>query len=720
MRMMQAIALHWRRRVPLVLQTEAAECGLACLAMVLGYYGVITDLATLRRQYTISLKGMTLAVLSNVAQKAHLGTRAVRLEVGELGRLQMPAILHWELNHFVVLKSVQGKRAVIVDPAVGERRIGPEELSQKFTGVALELWPNPGFMPKDEKARISLSQLIGQVSGLWPALSQVLMMSAGLDVLALVAPLFMQWILDHVLVSHDTSLLATLAVGFLLLLVVQAAIGTVRSWTLLVINTTVRVQWRTNVLSHLLRLPIDYFQKRHLGDVVSRAGAVDDIQRLLGTAVVEALFDGLLAIVTLVLMAIYSTVMTSIALAAVAVYLLLRVLWYQPLYNATEEAIVRGAVTATHFLESIRGVRAIKLFCRQAERRNAWLALFSGETNAQLRISKLRIWYGLARSMLGGGFNIVLLWVGASQVLDSTLSIGMLMAFLAYRGQFDSRISRLIDQIIDLRMINLYGERLADIVLTEPDEDASEVGLLPSDGTPPTVKLSNVRFRYADPEPWVLDGISMTIAPGESVAIVGVSGSGKSTLGSLLLASQQPTEGSIHIGDTPLVGANKENWRRAIGSVQQDDTLFAGSLVENISFFDPAVDLERVRQSAKLAGVHDEIKAMAMGYQTLVGDMGAAFSGGQRQRILLARALYQQPRVLILDEATSHLDLRLEAVVNRAISSLKMTRIVIAHRPQTIESAQRVIELEGGKVVFDGPSDVYLKRLAQQVVDAAQ
>ena len=535
MRMMQAIALHWRRRVPLVLQTEAAECGLACLAMVLGYYGVITDLATLRRQYTISLKGMTLAVLSNVAQKAHLGTRAVRLEVGELGRLQMPAILHWELNHFVVLKSVQGKRAVIVDPAVGERRIGPEELSQKFTGVALELWPNPGFMPKDEKARISLSQLIGQVSGLWPALSQVLMMSAGLEVLALVAPLFMQWILDHVLVSHDTSLLATLAVGFLLLLVVQAAIGTVRSWTLLVINTTVRVQWRTNVLSHLLRLPIDYFQKRHLGDVVSRAGAVDDIQRLLGTAVVEALFDGLLAIVTLVLMAIYSTVMTSIALAAVAVYLLLRVLWYQPLYNATEEAIVRGAVTATHFLESIRGVRAIKLFCRQAERRNAWLALFSGETNAQLRISKLRIWYGLARSMLGGGFNIVLLWVGASQVLDSTLSIGMLMAFLAYRGQFDSRISRLIDQIIDLRMINLYGERLADIVLTEPDEDASEVGLLPSDGTPPTVKLSNVRFRYADPEPWVLDGISMTIAPGESVAIVGVSGSGKSTLGSLLL-----------------------------------------------------------------------------------------------------------------------------------------------------------------------------------------
>ena len=720
MRMMQAIALHWRRRVPLVLQTEAAECGLACLAMVLGYYGVITDLATLRRQYTISLKGMTLAVLSNVAQKAHLGTRAVRLEVGELGRLQMPAILHWELNHFVVLKSVQGKRAVIVDPAVGERRIGPEELSQKFTGVALELWPNPGFMPKDEKARISLSQLIGQVSGLWPALSQVLMMSAGLEVLALVAPLFMQWILDHVLVSHDTSLLATLAVGFLLLLVVQAAIGTVRSWTLLVINTTVRVQWRTNVLSHLLRLPIDYFQKRHLGDVVSRAGAVDDIQRLLGTAVVEALFDGLLAIVTLVLMAIYSTVMTSIALAAVAVYLLLRVLWYQPLYNATEEAIVRGAVTATHFLESIRGVRAIKLFCRQAERRNAWLALFSGETNAQLRISKLRIWYGLARSMLGGGFNIVLLWVGASQVLDSTLSIGMLMAFLAYRGQFDSRISRLIDQIIDLRMINLYGERLADIVLTEPDEDASEVGLLPSDGTPPTVKLSNVRFRYADPEPWVLDGISMTIAPGESVAIVGVSGSGKSTLGSLLLASQQPTEGSIHIGDTPLVGANKENWRRAIGSVQQDDTLFAGSLVENISFFDPAVDLERVRQSAKLAGVHDEIKAMAMGYQTLVGDMGAAFSGGQRQRILLARALYQQPRVLILDEATSHLDLRLEAVVNRAIASLKMTRIVIAHRPQTIESAQRVIELEGGKVVFDGPSDVYLKRLAQQVVDAAQ
>lgn len=293
-----ALSFGLRRRLPVILQTEAAECGLACLAMVLNYHGVVTDLATLRTRHAISLKGMTLSGLTKLAQAEKLGFRAVRLDMPELGQLRLPAILHWELNHFVVLKEVTATKAIILDPAFGERRLTLEEVSRRFTGVALELWPDPGFAPREEKTRISLGQLIGQVSGFWPSLSRVLLLSLALEILVLVGPLFMQWIVDHVLVSKDANLLTTLALGFLLLLFLQQGIGIVRSWMMLVISTSVRVQWQANIFSHLIRLPMAYFQKRHLGDIVSRTSSINEIQRVLTSAFAESLFDGLLVVLT--------------------------------------------------------------------------------------------------------------------------------------------------------------------------------------------------------------------------------------------------------------------------------------------------------------------------------------------------------------------------------------------------------------------------------------
>ena len=436
-----ALSFGVRKRVPVILQTEAAECGLACLAMVLGYHGVITDLATLRARHAISLKGMTLTTLSRLAQEERLGFRAVRLDLAELGGLRLPAILHWDLNHFVVLKSVAGDSVTVHDPDGGERKLGLQELSRHFTGVALELWPDPGFEPRHEKVSISLRQLIGQVSGFWPALAQVLTLSLVLQVFVLVGPLFLQWIVDHVVVSRDANLLTTLALGFLLLMFLQQAIGLLRSWLLLVIGTSVRVQWKANIFSHLVRLPLNYFQKRHLGDIVSRTGAIEDIQRVLTSAFVEALFDGLMMVLTLVMMFIYNVQLAWLAVLAVGLYLALRVLWYGPLYLATEDQIVRAATLSTHYLETIRGIRTIKLFARQIERRNAWQALLVGETNATLAIQKLRIFYSLAKSVLNGVFNILLLWVGTTQILAGNLSVGMLMAFISYRSLFDARVT---------------------------------------------------------------------------------------------------------------------------------------------------------------------------------------------------------------------------------------------------------------------------------------
>lgn len=711
---MDAIRMQWGAKLPVVLQTEAAECGLACLVMVMGWHGTTTDLAVLRQRHAISLKGMTLAGLVQIAQKEDLGTRAVRLELNQLAQLKLPAILHWELNHFVVLKSVNAQHITIHDPGFGERRVSMSEVGKKFTGVALELWPEPSFEPREEATRISLLQLIGRVKGFLPSLTQVLILSLVLEAFALASPLFLQWIVDQVVVARDGDLLTTLALGFGLLLVLQQVFGVARSWVMLSINTNINVQWQSSIFTHLLRLPVEYFQKRHLGDIVSRTNSIGEIQRVLTSAFVETLFDGAMMLLTLGMMFLYSPSLAWIAILAVVLYLVIRIIWYRPLYLATQESIVRGAVLSSHYLETIRGVRAIKLFSRQQERQAAWQTLLVAQTNAGLNIQKLNLFYRIVHNTLSGGFNIFLLWLGTRQILDGALSVGMLMAFLAYRSQFDTRLSELIVKYFDFKMLSLHAERLADVVLTKPESMGPLLlGKDRAQQKNPNLRISDLEFRYSEQDPWILQGLNLQIEPGESVAIVGESGCGKSTLAALLLGVYKPQAGAIDVGGVPLERMGLNTWRGMVGTVTQDDTLFAGSVADNISFFDAQADYDRLADCARLACIHEDIEMMAMGYQTLVGDMGTVLSGGQKQRVLLARALYKQPQILILDEATSHLDVKTEAKVTQAIAQLDMTRIIIAHRPETIGAARRVVELDGGKVVFDGEPSAYLRRLGR-------
>jgi ATP-binding cassette subfamily B protein RaxB len=325
-------------------------------------------------------------------------------------------------------------------------------------------------------------------------------------------------------------------------------------------------------------------------------------------------------------------------------------------------------------------------------------------------VQKARICYGVARSSLSGVFHILLLWAGTLQVLAGNLSVGMLMAFVAYRSVFDARVSSLIDQAIDLRMLRLYGERLGDVVL-EPAERAAATPMLARDAQqPPAIDLEQLRFRYSAHDPWIIDGLSISIGSGQAVAIVGPSGCGKSTLVNLLVGVLGPQEGAFRVDGLPVDVVASDSWRAMVGAVMQDDALFAGSIADNISFFETRPDPEAIAACARLAAVDQDIEAMPMGYETLVGDMGTVLSGGQKQRVMLARALYKRPRVLVLDEATSDLDVRREAEVNAALRRLAITRIVVTHRPETLLSADRVIEMGQGRVVYDGPPQGYLAR----------
>ncbi|MDB5765785.1 MAG: cvaB [Collimonas fungivorans] len=687
--------------LPLMLQTEATECGLACLGMLAGYYGYRTDLATLRRRFPISLKGSTLRDLIAIAGQLELATRPLKLDLNDLAQLKLPCILHWNFNHFVVLQEVGPRSVTICDPAFGIRKLSMDEAAKAFTGVALELWPNPGFKPAEEKQIVRLRSLLGRVTGLYRSFSQILLLSAALEIFAVVSPFFMQWVIDNVLVSADRDLLTTLALGFGLLMLMQQAVAITRSWVLMYMSTTLNVQWRANVFTHLLRLPVAYFEKRHLGDVVSRFGAVGVIQHTLTTSFLEAILDGVMTIVTLALMFIYSPLLALVAIAAMALYGLGRWAWFAPLRHATEEEIIHAAKQQTHFLETIRGVKTIKLFQRQDERRATWLSLLVDQVNADLRTQKLSLLYKSLNGVLFGIENILIIWLGARLVMDGNFTVGALMAFNAYKGQFNERVSSLIDKFVEVKMLQLQGERLADIVLHRPETtharnlDERETALMPS------LEVRGLRFRYAEQEPYVLDDVSFRIAAGESVAIVGPSGGGKTTLINILLGILAPTQGEVLIGGRNVSQVGLDTLRQMIGTVLQDDVLFAGSLADNISFFDPQADRAWIADCARMAAIHQDIAAMPMGYNTLVGDMGSILSGGQKQRVLLARALYKRPQILFLDEATSHLDIEREQLVNTAIKSIDITRVIVAHRPETISSADRAIVLVGGKVVDD-------------------
>ncbi|MBB3121190.1 peptidase domain-containing ABC transporter [Pseudoduganella violacea] len=698
------LAFGFGARLPLMLQTEATECGLACLAMVANFHGHHCDLAGLRRRFPISLKGVNLSHLMQVAQQLELAARPLKLDLEGLPQLRLPCILHWNFNHFVVLKEVGKNSLTIHDPACGIRVVAMDEVSRCFTGVALELWPGAAFQPQQAAPRVKLRSLVGRVTGLARSALQIILLALALEVFAIVAPFYLQWVVDNVLVTANRDLLSTLALGFGLLVLMQHAIGGVRSWVILYLGTTLSIQWRANVFSHLLRLPVQYFEKRHLGDVVSRFSAIDQIQKSLTNSFLEAVLDGLMTSVILLMMFIYSVQLGMVAVGTMLLYALGRWIWYRPLRNATEEEIIHAARQQTHFLETVRGVKAIKLFQRQDERRATWLALLVNQINADLRTQKLQLFYKTLNGLLFGLENTLIIWLGARLVLNGDFSVGALMAFSAYRSQFDSRVASLIDKLYELKMLQLQGERLADIVHAEPESLASGLAPEQSEAVPASIELRDLHYRYAPHEPYVLSGVSLKIEEGESVAIAGPSGCGKSTLLNVLLGVLPPGEGDILLGGQNLRQVGLGPLRAMVGTVLQDDVLFAGSIADNISFFDPQADMAWIRECAEMAAIATEIAAMPMNYNTLVGDMGTVLSGGQKQRVLLARALYKRPRILILDEATSHLDIAREHQVNTAVKALRMTRIIVAHRPETIASADRVITLIAGKVAQDQAS----------------
>ena len=745
-----------RNRVPVIHQTALSECGLACLAMVAGYHGFRTDLNSLRRRFQVSLKGATLKGLMETADRLNLASRPLKLGVEQLRDLDTPAILHWDMNHFVVLTGFSGKKAVIHDPGQGKRYVDPESLSRHFTGIALELTPAPGFEEKDERRAMKLTGFWSRITGFKRAIIQVLLLSLALQVFALGGPFYMQLVVDEALISHDANLLAVLAIGFLLLVLIETAAGMLRSWVVLMLSSLLNIQMASNLFRHLVRLPLSYFENRHIGDTVSRFGSMHHIREMFTTGFVGALVDGVMSIILVVLLFLYSPKLAFVVLAFVVMFLLLRLALFRPFRNLTEESIVAGAREQSNFMETVRGIQSIKLFGKEVDRQSLWQNRYADLVNTDIRLGKFKIAFSTANGILFGIENILVIYLGASIVMDSpgAFTIGMLFAFVSYKRQFSAKAEALIDKAIEFKMLRLHLERIADIAKTQTEED------LEGDGASMrrlkgNIRLSGVSYRYTEEDPFLFNGLDLDIAAGEVFAIVGPSGSGKTTLLKIMIGLLEPSEGVVQAGietesrassgepDEPgeesqtrlrhvpagdlafftrygimspgeqarlsrpgpgeggqldIRSLGLRCYRSQIAAVMQEDQLLSGTISDNISFFDSAPDHARIRECAMLACLKDDIESMAMGFNSLVGDMGTILSGGQKQRLLIARALYRNPRILFLDEATSHLDVRTEQRINANLKQLAITRIMIAHRQATIDMADRVFVLSGGVV----------------------
>lgn len=683
-----------RAFLPLVRQTEAAECGLACLAMVASYHGYRTDMNSLRRRYPVSLKGVTLRDLMEIAAHLGLACRPLRIELGHLRQLRLPAILHWDMAHFVVLKAYKKNGIVVHDPAAGEKWFPISEASRHLTGVVLELSPTEGFCRTDERVRLPFSVFFSGMSGNTHALVQILVLSVVTEILILAAPFYMQLTVDEVIARGDVDLLLVLGLGFALLLLTKVASTATRSFIILILQNTLSFQIGARLFHHLVRLPLSFFEKRHIGDIVSRFGSIEPIRNMLAEGLITGLIDGLMSALMLALMFTYSIQLGFVVLFAFALYATLRLALFRMFRRRNEAAIHSKADENSTFIETVRAVQSLKLLNRESERESQWLNRYADYVNANVRLGRAKISFKAMNDTIFGLENVVTIYLAARLALDNLMTVGMIFAFVSYKLQFAERTALLIEKLVDLRILGLHLERLADIALTPlergHDQDLSYVR--PIRGA---IELRNVCFRYAEAEPLILENVNLRVAPGQFVTLMGPSGCGKTTLVKIMLGLLEPTSGEVLIDGLPLCQIGSRVYREQIGAVMQEDQLLSGSIADNICFFETTFDQQWMIECARIAGIHDDIMAMPMSYNSLIGDMGSSLSSGQKQRVLLARALYRRPKILFLDEGTAHLDTEKEKEINANLRHLNMTRVSIAHRPEITHGADMIIHLAG-------------------------
>lgn len=687
------------RRIPFVEQVSTADCGPACLAMVAGYHGRQVPLSSIRAMVGGDRDSVDAATLIAAGEELGLGGRAVSLEIEALGELPRGAILHWDFRHFVVLDRVRRGGVDIVDPGFGRRCVSWNETNASFTGVALLFEPVRPFAAPRRGSRDLwgyAAKLLGQRS----LLSTALVASLLLQVVGVGVPVLTGFVIDQVIPHADVTLLWALVGGVGIFALSYFLASTLRGLLLLGLRARLDVGMSLGLLDHLLALPFSFFQQRSVGDLLMRLHGPVMIREAVSNGAMALLLDGLLVVVNVVLLLLTSPRLLAVVLGLGLCDLLLLLLARHRQRDLAAEQLHRQAALDSHSVEVLAAVETLKASGSEDRAAGRWHDLFVDALNADLARGKANAVLQALSATLRLLAPFLILAFGAEQVMGGHLSLGQMIAASTLGFAVLGPLSSLMATGNQLQLLETQLARVRD-VLEMPREGAGREQR-PAHALAGAVTLEHVDFQYGRRGQQVICDVSIEIRPGERIAIVGPSGGGKSTLARLILGMLEPSRGRVLFDGVDLAGIEPRSLRRQLGIVTQDSSLFNASIRSNIAFGDPSVTLSAVVEAAKQAAIHEDVAAMPLGYETLIADRGSALSGGQRQRLALARALVRRPRILVLDEATSHLDTLTEHSVQRALDDLAATRVIIAHRLSTIASADRILVLDGGRLAESG------------------
>jgi len=682
-----------RGKLPLVLQSETAECGLACITMVAGYFGHRVDLGGLRQRFPVSGSGAAVNHLMRVARGLPLTPRALKLEPAELESLQLPAVLHWDMDHFVVLRSVGRRHVVLHDPAVGRRRYRREEVSRHFTGIALELMPSREFVPRDERRRHRLQDLFAVTPRFVSSMLQIFVLSLLLQLLALLTPFYVQLTIDQGLARRDTDLVLVVALAFLMIVLAKTALTWLRGMVLLHFSNHLGFQMVNNVFHHLIRLPVDYFERRHMGDIVSRFGSLQTIRQMVSQEMISVVVDGLFSLVTLVLLYLYSPLLATLVLGFIGVYLVVRAVTLPAEHQRRQEQIAAEASQQSVFMENVRAISVTRLYGMESHRIGLWQSNYAELIDRGVQLGRLQLTVNTFQTLLFGLDHVATIYFGTRFVYAGDLSIGQLMAFIFLKQHFISSVTEMIPRLVELRLLRLQLERVSDITLERPVLQSLDEPLLlpPMQGE---LRVEGLSCRYPGADEPVFNGVDFCADAGDCVALTGPSGCGKTTLLKVLAGLIRPETGVVRIDGRALEEVGVRRYRRRVAAVLHDDTLLAGSLRDNIVLDgSPEPDDSDVWRCLERTGIADEVRRLVMGLDTRVGDMGTALSAGQVQRILLARALYRDPLILLLDEAFANLGSEQAAGILRRVRQSVATIVLVTHNPALVKACDREVVL---------------------------
>jgi len=695
-------AVFTGKRLPMIMQREASECGLVCLAMLANFHGKLYGLQTLRQLTGLSSRGASVRDLLDASNQLQLRGRALSLELDDLSQLALPAVLHWDMDHFVVLKAVGMRSVTIHDPAVGIKQYRISELDRHFTGVAVEFLPSDEFVAEQDPQQqsvLSFSQLLRGIPELGRTLFPVLLLSILIQALSLLSPLYLQLVIDQGIIKGDVSLIVMLALVFGLLTVARVLLSHMRGLLLLCASNQIGFGLVSTTFHHLLRLPLSFFERRELGDIVSRFSALDKIKQIVTGEMITVLVDGLFSTLTVILLFLYEPRLALVSLVAVLMHSLIRLSTLSLERNKRLDAIELEARQQTRFMENIRSIGTVKINGMEAEREADWLQRYSQFINSAFNLGHLQLRMGSAEALILGIENLLIVFLASQLVAEGQLSLGQMMSFIFLKQHFLSSVLAMLPKLGELKLMKLDLERVADIRLANPEPGLRKPTLF-NPSVRGEIVIEGLRFCYPGARSPVLDEMNLVIPAQKITAIHGRSGCGKSTLIKLILGLEEMQEGRLLIDGWEHGQRCPRRFREQIAALMHDEGLLAGTLAFNVNLGVEPGDQERLHQACVAAGIHELIETLPMAYATRVGELGNQFSAGQIRRILIARALYRRPKMLLLDETLTHLGRAAALDLLAMLRGLRITVILVSHDSEIIAAADHTVCLGSAQGVL--------------------